>query len=85
MESSLDRSQADSERRPVAERRRSERRPAGKVSRPRGVDAIEWRSLLDDLEEYRDRDPDDPYYEANEAAQSITERCIRLLLPDTAT
>lgn len=52
------------------------------MSRPRGVPAEEWSDLLMDLEDYRSRDPDDPYYEANEAAQTIAERCVRLFLPD---
>lgn len=52
-----------------------------KVSRPRGVSADDWESLLADLEEYRSRDPEDPYNEANEMAQSITDKCIELFLP----
>jgi hypothetical protein len=55
------------------------------VRRPRGVKADDWEALLMDLEAYRDRDPDDPYNEANEAAQDITEKCIRLFLPNTGS
>jgi hypothetical protein len=44
------------------------------------VPAQEWEDLLLDLEEYRDREVEGVYTEANEMAQNITEKCIRLLL-----
>lgn len=54
---------------------------------PRGIKAEDWDSFLSDLEEYRDRDRDQDVigFEANEAAQSITERCIELFLPNTGS
>lgn len=53
------------------------------VRRPAGVSPDDWESLLIDLAEYRDRDRDNDVigFEANEAAQDITERCIRMFLP----
>lgn len=51
------------------------------AGRPRGVSKFDWEVLLMDLEEYRDRDPEDPYNEASEAAQTIAEKCVQLFLP----
>lgn len=58
-----------------------------RVSRPRAVKAGDWDFLISRLEEYRDRDcdHDDIGFEANEAAQTITEQCIKLFLSDTET
>lgn len=53
----------------------------GKIKRPAGVPAQDWEDLLLDLEEYRDREIDGIYTEANEMSQSIAEKCIRLFLP----
>jgi hypothetical protein len=51
-----------------------------KVRRPAGVPVQEWEALLLDLEEYRDREVEGVFTEANEMSQSITEKCIRLFL-----
>jgi hypothetical protein len=45
----------------------------GKIKRPAGVPARDWEGLLLDLEEYRDREIDGIYTEANEMSQNITE------------
>lgn len=53
---------------------------ANEVKRPVGVTSRDWESLLWDLKEYRDREIEGIYTEANEMAQGIAETCIRLFL-----
>lgn len=48
---------------------------------PAGVDADEWDAFLLRLEEYRDRDVEGTYTEANEMSQDLTEKCVKLFLP----
>lgn len=51
-----------------------------KTPPPQGVSAEDWEALILDLEDYRHRDVENVYTEANEMAQAIAEKCVRLLL-----